>query len=412
MAASTWHFPTTLDVLLTELLAKARVVKKGIMEKKGFGGNGMEAETRFKELGILKEIAELLNKGTDMDEILSKVLKKLLNVTGLKTGWIFLINTGGSYSFAAKHDLPGALSRSNYEPMCKGDCWCIERFRNGRLDKATNIIECKRLEDAITNNLGDTGSLTHHATVPLRAGDEKFGILNVGSPHKTHFDKDELALLESVALQIGTSLKRIKLAQREQELALTAERNRLARDLHDSVNQLLFSLSLTARGGAAMAEKEDVKETFSYIQNLAQEALNEMRALIWQLRPHGLENGIVSALRSYAQMIGLELEISVIGIVNLPAKIEEGIWRIGQEAMANCKKHSGQSKVAMDIAVSGNCVMIEIKDSGCGFDYEEENELPSLGLKGMKDRVEGLGGHFTIQSAVGKGTRLFATIPL
>lgn len=372
----------------------------------------MEAESRLQELGILKEIAELLNKGTETDEILTDVLEKLLGVTGLKTGWIFLIGVDGSYRLAARKNLPEALSRSNYAPMCAGECWCIEKYRNGRLAKATNIMECKRLEDAILNNLGDTGELTHHATVPLRAGDEKFGILNVGSPHKTHFDKEELALLESVALQIGTSLKRIKLAQREQELALTAERNRLARDLHDSVNQLLFSVSLTAKGGASMAEAHEVKETFAYIQELAQEALNEMRALIWQLRPQGLENGIVSALRGYAQMLGLELDIHVKGVLNLPAKIEEGLWRIGQESMANCKKHSGQTKISINIAAERNWVSLEISDPGCGFHYSDGNELPSLGLKGMKDRAEGLGGKFRIESAQGRGTKLSAKIPV
>ncbi|RDU35227.1 histidine kinase [Neobacillus piezotolerans] len=372
----------------------------------------MEAESRLQELGILKEIAELLNKGTETDEILSDVLEKLLGVTGLKSGWIFLIGGDGTYRLAAKKNLPEALSRSNFAPMCAGECWCIEKYRNGRLSKATNIMECKRLEDAIINNLGDTGELTHHATVPLRAGDERFGILNVGSPNKLHFDQEELALLESVALQIGTSLKRIELARQERELALTAERNRLARDLHDSVNQLLFSVSLTAKGGASMAKSDEVRETFAYIQELTQEALNEMRALIWQLRPQGLENGIVSALRGYAQMLGLELDIQVKGVLNLPGKIEEAIWRIGQESMANCKKHSGQTKISIKITVKQKCLTLEISDPGCGFHYLEGNELPSLGLKSMKDRVEALGGQLRIVSAVGQGTELAAQIPV
>lgn len=372
----------------------------------------MEAGSRLQKLGILKEIAELLNKGTDAEEILSDVLEKLLHVTGLKTGWIFLIGSEGSYTLSAKKELPEALSRANFAPMCSGDCWCIERYRDGRLDKATNIIECKRLEDAIVNKLGDTDSLTHHATVPLRAGEEKFGLLNVGSPHKTHFDKEELALLESVALQIGSSLKRINLAKKEQELALTAERNRLARDLHDSVNQLLFSVSLTAKGGASMAEGIEVKETFSYIQEMAQEALNEMRALIWQLRPQGLENGIVSALSSYAQMLGLELEMNVKGVVKLPAKIEEALWRIGQEAMANCKKHSGQTAIVINFAMEKNVVLLEISDPGCGFHFNEDSELPSLGLKSMRDRAESLGGEFLLESSAGAGTKLTVKIPV
>ena len=127
--------------------------------------------------------------------------------------------------------------------------------------------------------------------------DESFGLLNVAAPNKTHFSTDELALLESVAFQIGSAIKRILLTKKEQEVALIGERNRLARDLHDSVNQLLFSLTLTARGGAEMTGDEEIKDTFKTIQGLAQEALSEMRALIWQLRPHGLEHGVVEALK-------------------------------------------------------------------------------------------------------------------
>ena len=73
--------------------------------------------------------------------------------------------------------------------MCEGDCWCVERFVNGRLEKATNIIECKRIEDAIECNWGETEDVTHHATIPLRSGSEKFGLLNVASPQKHIFQR-------------------------------------------------------------------------------------------------------------------------------------------------------------------------------------------------------------------------------
>ena len=249
----------------------------------------MSIEANQDEIIILKEIAELLNEGTDTKVVLSGVLRKLLHVTGLQTGWIFLIDDGGTHHLTAAEALPPALSHNNNYRMCQGECWCVNRYNKRQLNKATNIIECKRIEDVLEEDAGETCGLTHHATVPLRAGEERFGILNVGSPNKTHFEKDELALLEAVAYQIGTALKRINLTQREQETALIAERNRLARDLHDSVNQLLFSLSLTARAGVEMTPNTEVKQTFSYIQDLAQEALGEMRALIWQLRPQGLE---------------------------------------------------------------------------------------------------------------------------
>nr|WP_263325594.1 GAF domain-containing sensor histidine kinase [Neobacillus sp. Marseille-Q6967] len=369
-------------------------------------------ESRYEENSILKEIAELLNEGTDLKRVLSEVLKKLLHLTGLKTGWIFLIDEKGAHQLAAKEALPDALAIHNNRRMCKGDCWCVNRYNNGKLNKATNIIECQRIENAILEKAGDTAGLTHHATVPLRAGKERFGLLNVGSPYKTHFQKDELALLEAVAFQIGTAIKRIKLTQREQEMALISERNRLARDLHDSVNQLLFSLSLTARAGMEMSEAADVKQTFSYIKDLAQDALGEMRALIWQLKPNGLENGIVSALTGYAEMMGLTIDTKVSGILSLPGKVEEALWRIGQEALGNCKKHSQTTQISLFIKVSKENVTMKVEDQGCGFFYDEKHEIPSFGLKNMKARTEALNGIFQLKSEPGKGTKIQINIPI
>jgi two-component system NarL family sensor kinase len=366
---------------------------------------------RIQELQTLKTIAETLNEANDLEEMLHTVLKQLMHVTQLECGWIFLIDEKGAYSLVADHELPPALIWENKKPMCEGDCWCLNRYNDGRLERAVNIIECKRLEDAMEEKWGDTKGITHHATVPLRAGDEKFGLLNVASPNKTYFTNEELALLESVAFQIGTAIKRIKLVENEQKLALLAERNRLARDLHDSVNQLLFSLMLTARGAKEMTTDEQMQETLDYIQQLAQEALQEMRSLIWQLRPQGLENGVASALMNYGNMLGLNVEMDIQGVIDLPNDVEECLWRVGQEALNNCKKHAGVSTVSIFIAVKNKQVKMKITDKGCGFNYRDE-EMPSLGLKSMKERIEAMNGTFHIKSAIGKGTTVQTMIPL
>jgi len=365
---------------------------------------------RIYELQTLKTIAETLNKVNDLEEMLHAVLKELIHVTGLECGWIFLVDKKGAYSLVADYELPPALTRENKKPMCEGGCWCLDRYKDGRLARAVNIIECKRLEDAITKNWGETKGITHHATVPLRAGDERFGILNIASPNKTHFTNEELALLEAVALQIGTAIKRIKLVENEQRHLLMEERNRIARDLHDSVNQLLFSVALTARGAKEVVTDEATKETLDYIQQLAREALQEMRSLIWQLRPQGLENGVASALMNYGKMLGLDVEMEIQGVIDLPNAVEECLWRVGQEALNNCKKHAGVSSVAIRITVRNDKVTMEVTDEGNGFAYEGE-EVPSLGLKSMKERIEALKGTLIITSVIGEGTTVKANIP-
>lgn len=369
-------------------------------------------EQLIQRLMTLKAIAETLNQANDLETMLREVLVELLEVTGLETGWIFLIDGEGSYRLAADHRLPQALKWEQKKPMCEGQCWCLDKYTDGRLQRAANIMECKRLEDAVEYCWGDTSGITHHATVPLRAGNEKFGLLNIASPHKTHFSDEELALLEAVAYQIGTAIKRIKLVENEQNLALIAERNRLARDLHDSVNQLLFSLTLTVRGTMEMTDDPQIKEMLAYMQDLSQEALSEMRALIWQLRPQGLENGVVSALMNYGKVLGLKLEIDVKGVIDLPSNVEEALWRIGQEALNNCKKHAQILSSFIKIEVKNKRVTMKIRDEGCGFNYEEGQEMPSLGLKSMKERAEMLKGNFTLKSRTGAGTIIEVSIPI
>ncbi|RXJ00683.1 GAF domain-containing protein [Anaerobacillus alkaliphilus] len=372
----------------------------------------MPTNEQIKQLQTLKTIAEKLNEANDMKTMLEEVMSELLPLISMDTGWIFLVDKDGQYELATDKNLPPALARDTKRPMCEGVCWCLNKYLDGRLEGAVNMIECQRIEEAIENNCGETNGITHHATVPLKVGNERFGLLNVAATNKTHFTDEELALLESVAFQIGAAIKRIKLAENEQSMALITERNRLARDLHDSVNQLLFSIILTARGTREMSKDQEVKEMLSYIQELSQEALHEMKALIWQLRPQGLENGIVSALKNYSNVLGLNVTIEVEGNVDIPAKIEETLWRIGQEALNNCRKHANTKDSFIALKVKDDQVVMKIKDKGCGFHYEPGVALPSLGLLNMKERAEMQGGTFHLESEVGKGSTVRIEIPI
>ncbi|TCP21057.1 two-component system NarL family sensor kinase [Scopulibacillus darangshiensis] len=369
------------------------------------------------DLLTLKVIAETLNRSNDLQDMLQSVLEKLLDVTGLTTGWVFMINEQPKFTLIASHHIPPALAWENQKPMCEGRCFCLNKYWDGKLNQPVNIIECKRLEDALKYDWGDTQGLTHHATVPLTAGGERFGILNVAAPNKTHFSDEELTLLQSVAYQIGTAVKRTMesagLYRKKRELALIEERNRLARDLHDSVSQKLFSLSLTARGLKEHLSEEAgvVKESLDHMQEMSKEALREMRSLIWQLRPSGVEEGIMTGLKKYAEHLGLAVVGCVEGVYDLPRIAEEALWRIGQEAINNVRKHAQTDQIGMKLESSAGEITLEITDNGCGFDYNPEMPLGTLGLRGMKERAEMFAGILHIKSKKGDGTRITVTFP-
>ncbi len=373
------------------------------------GGVIMQSK-ELSNIELLKEIAELINEETDMEQMLQGALRKLLEGTIFETGWIFFINEKGKQELIVHENLPKSLEKNDCRHLQKGGCWCVSRYRNGELQKASNIIECQRIENAHKKDVNEEG-ITHHATVPLQSGQERFGLLNVATANTVRFEEGELALLESVAFQIGSAIKRILLTKQEQQVALVQERNRLARDLHDSVNQLLFSVTLTARGGVEMTDQVEVKDTFKEIQYLTQEALTEMRALIWQLRPKGLETGIIEGLKGYGDILGLSLSIKVKGVIQLPAKVEETLFRITQEALNNIRKHSGVVKAEIYMTVTTTDVLLVVKDEGCGFHMKDLKSLPSIGLQSMKDRANSIGGTVDWVTEVNKGTEILVRLP-
>jgi len=160
-----------------------------------------------------------------------------------------------------------------------------------------------------------------------------------------------------------------------------------------------------------MTEDIDTKHTFQHIQELAQEALTEMRALIWQLRPSGLEKGLIQAIKGYGDMLGLHVHTKLSGLLALPSLVEEALWRISQEALNNSKRHSGQEDVYVSIKVTKGKVRLTIKDSGCGFVYEKDKVLPSFGIESMRERVEALNGRFELRSELGIGTTIDVALP-
>ncbi len=550
----------------------------------------MSEEVGMQEMVTLKTIAETLNTSNDLNLMLDTVVGKLLELTGLTAGWMFLINERGDYTCVSDYNLPPALLRKDKEPMRTGTCWCVNRFKDGRLNHAVNIINCKRLENAVEFQWGDTHDITHHATVPLRSGDKMLGLLNVAAPAKEHFSDSELALLQGVAYQIGSAIERmrlyraeqrradlyaklgefstalglavnecsnsdafslkvvqllghhydwpfaaiiqqkngmfvvqaadaddkvrmlsstplssevtshinhvinshrvtslsaieiaeiftlckpdqimnsiasgiatplpyhtpgetgilvigigtadpaqadgevlealaehiaaswesLKLAENRRELARLEERNRLARDLHDSVNQILFSLSLTAKGAESMLSGSEqlhpAAEAMKDIRSLSQEALKEMRALIMQLRPAGLEAGLLHALQEYGTSQGLQVVMNRTGMRSLPRNIEETLWRIGQEALNNVRKHANTFSAEVTLKLSDHEVVFIVTDQGKGgANRPKASSGSSLGLSIMKERAQSLGGSIEIVSSSRKGTTVTAVIPL
>ncbi|WP_411842243.1 GAF domain-containing sensor histidine kinase [Salinicoccus sp. HZC-1] len=363
------------------------------------------------KLQLLKDIAEFLNEETDRNTMIDGALRLLIDHSDFETGWIFFIDNEGNPELKAHYQLPPSLEKEGYHHLCEGKCWCVNKYNNKELERATNIFVCSRLEKARMEYPDENNNITHHATVPLISGDESFGLLNIASPYTEQFAKDELDLLESVAFQIGSTLKRIELNAQEQENMIIMERQRLARDLHDSVNQMLFSIGITSHAAKTLDNKEKLSDAFDSIENTSKHAMKEMKALIWQLKPIGLEKGIIDAIEKYADLLGIELEVTVSGFYDVPDNVEVGLYRVMQEGLNNVRKHSGSAKAEIVIRSKADELEIHIMDDGIGFDQKEKSGY-SYGLGNMKDRVKKLGGILDIQSQKGNGTTVKVIVPI
>jgi sigma-B regulation protein RsbU (phosphoserine phosphatase) len=164
-----------------------------------------DAQRRIVELTTLNELAQTLNRALDLREALDAALPNIVELMGLRTGWIFLLDDAGAFRLAARHDLPPAITYPG--SAWSGDCSCQELCLAGKLNKAVNMVRCSRLKHAV----GDKRALAQHASVPLRSGNEVLGIMNVATTEFGRFSAPQLQLLSAIGYMLGTAITRTRL---------------------------------------------------------------------------------------------------------------------------------------------------------------------------------------------------------
>lgn len=234
------------------------------------------------------------------------------------------------------------------------------------------------------------------------------------------FTEADQHVIETLAAHAAIAIENARLYERSRELSVIEERNRLARELHDSVTQTLFSLSLTADAAATLADTDPkrAKKQIRNVQELAREAMQEMRSLIFEFRPAELgADGLVPTLRKRVEVLRRvyrkDIELRVDGERRLDEDTEKELFRIAQEALNNALKHSQASKVWVEIDVRDSRVALSVCDDGVGFDPELAQERSGrLGLTSMRERAEALGANLSIESEAGAGTRVSLEVEL
>jgi GAF domain-containing protein len=260
--------------------------------------------------------------------------------------------------------------------------------------------------------LSDAAKTRSELCVPLKTKEAVIGVLDVESDQLDAFDESDLVVLQSLAHQAAIAIENARLYEQAQQVAVLEERQRLARELHDSVTQALYGVTMYAEAAARVLSSGNAGLATDHLRELrdtAQEALREMRLLVFQLRPPVLEKeGLVTALRARLEAVeeraGLETEFKVEGEERLPPEIEEGLYRIAQEALNNALRHAQAHRITVCLYKDEQTVMLEIADDGIGFDPTSAREQGGLGFPGMRERATQLGGRLAVKSSPGEGT--------
>jgi signal transduction histidine kinase len=378
-------------------------------------------EERTRELSSLLEISHTVASTLQLDPLLGLILDQLKRVVDY-TGSAILVVEG--------EDLIVLDNRSPFQEVQLmqlrfplkdlGPIW------EAMISRETIIMPDVRddtyLTQAFRAALGELGETTFSyvracMVVPLSLKEQVIGMLVLTSSKEEAFTQHHAALALAIANQAAVAIENARLYEQAQELAAIEERQRLARELHDSVSQALYGISLGVHTARMQLDRnpKDLAESLNYVLELAEAALIEMRALIFELRPESLETeGLVTALTKQAAALharqGILVKLDLGQEPDITLKVKQDLYRIAQEALHNTVKHARASQVELKLDQTNEMVMLEIRDNGRGFDTTAL--FPGhLGLHSMRERVTKLGGTFQIESIEGQGTDICIRIP-
>jgi signal transduction histidine kinase len=235
------------------------------------------------------------------------------------------------------------------------------------------------------------------------------------------FSADDLATLTAFAAQGAVAVENARLFAEAGDKAVLEERQRLARELHDSVTQSLYGLTLFTHAATEWAQAGELEQVRFHLERIAatsQQVLKEMRLLVYELRPANLATeGIAGALRHRLEAVehraGVDAHLWSELPESLPPALEDALYRVGQEALSNSLKHAKASRVDVWLRSRHGRVELVVQDDGCGFSPEQVREGGGggMGLITMRERAERVGGRLTVTSSPGEGTTIRLVAP-
>ncbi|MHB8647093.1 MAG: GAF domain-containing sensor histidine kinase [Thermomicrobiales bacterium] len=386
-----------------------------------------ETERQLAEMTALHQSAALLNSSLDRADVLNTIVEQAARVTGARVCGLLELSGSGDAT------IPRAIYGVDRFPFSDGSVlrhgpalYAIQQhepliIRNTE-EAAAMPWWREDFAEQVTHKPFESFDARAFIAVPFGYQGAHDAVLMLVYDHPINPSASELALISTFADHAAIAMHNALLYEQAQQAAALEERHRLARDLHDSVTQSLFSMSLLAQVLPALWEvqPEEARRSLDELRRLSKEALAEMRALLFQLRPVALEEeGVVEALRRHIESLqrrdGPALAFAATGSdERLSLPVEEALFRVASEAVSNALKHAHAKEISIALDIRDGAATLIVRDDGRGFDLPGHLPQPGhLGLPGMRERAERIGSLLQIESTPSTGTTITmrVTIP-
>ena len=379
-------------------------------------------EQRTHDLATLNTISEVVNRSLDLTEILNAALDKTIEVMRMDGGLAYRLEEpdNGSSDGPLLRLLAHRGVVDDYINIVKVlplDATLIrETVKTGRPDvRLVNNHPNPQIRKAI-----EQARVRLAINVPLLVQGKLVGALTLAAWEIREITQEELSLLTAISRQVGMAVVNAQLYAQAEQTAITSERSRLARELHDSVTQLLYSVTLYAEAAAELLDSGETETAAGHLRELrdtAQEALREMRLLIFELHQPAIgQAGLAAALQARLDAVerrgGIHAELQVEGSEQMSRPAQAELYNIAQEALNNALKHAHAKSVRIRLQFGESETRMEISDDGVGFEPGMDGTGGGFGIPSMRERAQKIGGTLQIESRPGKGTSVIVQVPL
>jgi len=381
-------------------------------------------ETVYRELAALFTFSTNMTSTLELRPLLALILDRLQNVVDFSSATVITLDGENAevYIHAGSRQ---RLDRTGFHfNLTRAPLLADYMARHEILyipDASTLPDFVPNIERIITQSgQVDLSYLHSWLFIPLVIRDKVIGLLLVVHEEKDFYNERMREFMQAFANQMALAIENSRLYQQAQEVAVSEERTRLARDLHDSVTQTLYSINLftnAAQLALTAGNTTVVQDHLAELSELITEALLDMRLLIFELRPPVLEElGLVAALQHRLEAVegraGITVDFAAEGQNNLPLTTQAELYRVAQEALTNIVKHAGAENIIVRLQFTDHHAVLTIQDNGTGFNLKNVQQSGKLGLRSMAERIEKINGKLQITSAPTQGTTLTVDVDL